>query len=291
MVHPGRARVKSGGAVRLATYRFDDGVGPGRVEGDRIVDLRRVAADMAALLGGGHGGEDGPSVPLDLARLLAPVPEPGVLLGVGLNYRDHAAETGRALSERPAVFAKLRGATAPPFGRILRPAGVDTLDYEGELGVVIGRRLYRPAAASDVMAAVAGYVVVNDVTVRARVHPDRVSLAKSAPGHGPFGPWITTVDEVADPHALRIRTWVNGELRQNSSTAELHHRIDALLAFVADAVELRPGDVITTGSPGGSGVGFDPPRFLQPGDMVRVEIEGLGRIKHVVEEERHSRAD
>lgn len=268
--------------MKLATYRFDDGVGPGRVEGDRIVDLRAVAADMAALLGC-DASVDGSSVPLDLARLLAPVPAPGVFLGVAINYRDHAAEVGRVLPDKPVLFAKLRGAVAPPYGWIMRPAGVDTLDYEGELGVVIGRRCYRPAAA-EALAAVAGYVVVNDVTVRGRSHPDRMLIAKGAPGHGPFGPWITTADAVPDPERLAIRTWVNGELRQDSSTAQLHHGIAALIAFIADAVELMPGDVIATGSPAGSGVGFDPPRFLKPGDVVRVEIEGLGAIEHVVEE-------
>lgn len=270
--------------MKLATYRFDDGIGPGRVEGDRIVDLRGQAADMVALLGR-DASVEGPSVPLDVARLLAPVPDPGAFLGVAINYRDHAAEVGRALPDKPVLFAKLRGAVAPPHGRIVRPAGVDTLDYEGELGVVIGRRCYRPMA-DEVMAAVAGYVVVNDVTVRGRVHPDRVLLAKSAPGHGPFGPWITTADEIADPEKLAIRTWVNGELRQDSSTAQLHHGIAALIAFIADAVELMPGDVIATGSPAGSGVGFHPPRFLRPGDVVRVEIERLGHIEHVVEDGR-----
>ena len=273
--------------MRLATYRFDDGPGgvrPGRVEDDRIVDLRGAAADMIALLGGGDRHAAGATVPLDPSRLLAPVPEPGNFLGIGLNYRDHARETGRGLPEQPAVFAKLRGAVAPPYGTIPRPPGVTTLDYEGELGMVIGRRCYGELSPADAMAAIAGYVVVNDVTVRARVHPDRVSLAKSAPGFAPFGPWITTADAVPDPEALRIRTWVNGELRQDSTTAELHHGVAALVAFLARHVALMPGDVIATGSPGGSGVGFVPPRFLQPGDVVRAEIDGLGHIEQVVAE-------
>lgn len=270
--------------MRLATYQFADGVGPARIDGDWAVDLRGLGSSVRELLTGGLAGVaacSGPSAPWDQKRLLAPVPEPGILMGVGLNYRDHAAETGRALPELPAIFVKLRGAAAAPFGTIVRPAGVTTLDYEGELGIVIGRPLYRPSA-TEVRDGIAGYVVLNDVTVRARVHPDRVTLAKSAPGHAPFGPWLTTADAVPDPQALGIRTWVNGTLRQDSSTAQLHHGIEDLVAFVADAVRLMPGDVIATGSPGGSGIGFDPPRFLQPGDVVRVEIDQLGAIEQRV---------
>lgn len=257
--------------MKLATYRFDDGIGPGRVEGERIADLRHVARTMVELLendpaGAGQGGAD---VPLDLTRLLAPVPQPRAFLGVGLNYRDHAVEVGRALPEVVPVFAKLASAVSPPFATIARPA--ESFDYEGELGVVIG-----------VGGAVAGYVVVNDFTVRALAKPDTLVLGKSAPGCAPFGPWITTADEVPDPHALRIETRVNGEVRQHSTTAELHRRIPELLAFIGGRVTLQPGDIIATGSPAGSGIGFDPPRWLRPGDVVRVEIERLGHIEHLI---------
>jgi len=274
--------------VRLATYDFGDGIGPARIDGDHVIDLRALGpamADILPLSADIIGRHAGPSIRLDRHRLLAPVPEPGMFLGVGLNYRDHAREIGRPLPARPALFAKLRGSVAPPFGRILRAAGVTTLDYEGELGVVVGRRCYRPVDEAEAACAIAGYVVVNDVSVRERINPDQVSLGKSAPGHGPFGPWITTADAIADPHALRLRTWVNGELRQDSSTANLHHRIPALVHLIASAVVLMPGDVIATGSPGGSGVGLSPPRYLDPGDRVAVEIDELGRIEHVIVDE------
>jgi len=188
---------------------------------------------------------------------------------VGLNYRDHAAEVGRALPEVVPVFAKLASAVSPPFATIARPA--ESFDYEGELGVVIGAG-----------GRIAGYVVVNDLTIRAMAKPDTLVLGKSAPGCAPFGPWITTADEILDPHALRIETRVNGEVRQSSSTAELHQRIPALLAFIGGQVRLQAGDIIATGSPAGSGVGFDPPRWLTPGDVVRVEIEHLGHIEHLI---------
>lgn len=257
--------------MKLATYRFDDGVGPARVEGGWIADLRRVAATMIDLLEAGlAGAERGEAtVALDATRLLAPVPQPHAFLGVGLNYRDHAAEVGRALPETLPVFAKLVSAVSPPFGIVAKPA--ESFDYEGELGIVIGRG-----------GGVVGYVVVNDLTVRALAKPDTLVLGKSAPGCAPFGPWITTADEVPDPHTLRIETRVNSVVRQSSSTAELHVRIPELLAFIGTSVALQPGDIIATGSPAGSGVGFDPPRWLQPGDVVRVEIERLGHIEHII---------
>ncbi len=259
--------------MRLATYRFADGIGPARIGDGSVADLRALAPDMIALLerGWDDAGEIAPTQPLEPARLLAPVPVPRAFLGVGLNYRDHAAEQGRAVPEVPTVFAKLSQTVGAPYGYVVRPAA--TFDYEGELGVVIGRG-----------ESVAGYVVVNDLTIRALAKPDTLVLAKGAPGCGPFGPWITTADEIADPYALRILTQVNGETRQDSTTAQLHHRIDALIAFIAGSVRLQPGDVITTGSPGGSGVGFTPPRWLVPGDVVRVAIEGLGEIEHMIVE-------
>jgi len=257
--------------VKLATYRFADGIGPARVEGALLADLRGVARTMIELLetdlaGAASGTAD---IPLDPARLLAPVPQPRAFLGVGLNYRDHAAEVGRTLPDVLPVFAKLASAVSPPFATIARPA--ESFDYEGELGVVIGAG-----------GSIAGYVVVNDLTIRAMAKPDTLVLGKSAPGCAPFGPWITTADEIPDPHALRIETRVNGEVRQSSSTAELHQRLPELLAYIGGHVTLQPGDIIATGSPAGSGIGFDPPRWLTPGDTVRVEIEHLGHIEHLI---------
>jgi 2-keto-4-pentenoate hydratase/2-oxohepta-3-ene-1,7-dioic acid hydratase in catechol pathway len=227
--------------MKLATYRFDDGIGPARVEGDRLADLRTMAPDMIALIerGWGDAADVAATVPLDYTRLLAPVPAPRAFLGVGLNYRDHAAEQGRALPDEPVLFARLPQSVAPPFGTVARPS--DSFDYEGELGVVMG---------TD--HAVAGYVVVNDLTIRALAKPETLLIAKNAPGSGPFGPWITTADAVADPHALRLTTHVNGMVRQDSTTAQLHHRIPDLIAFIGARIRLRPGDIITTGSPGGS---------------------------------------
>jgi 2-keto-4-pentenoate hydratase/2-oxohepta-3-ene-1,7-dioic acid hydratase in catechol pathway len=254
--------------MRLATYDFGDGIGPGRVFGNEIADLRGVAPTMRALLAGLPSDPDGPRTALDPARLRAPVPDPQAFLGVGLNYRDHAAEVGRALPEVPPVFAKLAAAVAPPFGTV--PC-CETLDYETELGAVVGAG-----------GRIAGYVVVGDFTRRALAKPDTLALAKGGAGHGPFGPWIVTVDELGDAPDLRVRTWVNGEPRQDSRTSQLHVGCAALVAWIGGIVPLAPGDIISTGSPGGSGAGFSPPRWLAPGDVVRGEIEGIGAIEHII---------
>lgn len=280
--------------MRLATYSFADGIGVGAVLDEEIADLRPIAGgSMRAFLTRGPEAlaeaervlSAAPREPLDHARLLAPVPDPGAFIGVGLNYRDHAAQIGRPLPERPAVFAKLARAVAPPRGVIPRDPAAPSLDYEGELGFVVGRSCRRitPAEAPD---HIAGYVVVNDVTVRARVSPDTVMWAKGAPGHAPFGPWITTPDEVGDPRGLAIRTTVNGEPRQDGSTADMVFDCYAILAWLSEGLALMPGDVVTTGSPAGTGASLSPPRWLMPGNRVRVEIERLGAIEHVVENER-----
>ena len=261
--------------MRLATYAFDDGERAARIEGDEVVDLG-LAEPLMALLGCGLG-HDGPRVPLDVTRLRPPIPRPPAFLGVGLNYRDHAREVGRAVV--PTVFAKGQGAVAPPYGTLSSPFA--SLDYEGELGLVIGRRCHRVAAA-DARDFIAGYVVVNDVTVRELNTPNTLVLGKGGPGHGPFGPWLTTADAVPDPHDLAITTHVNGELRQSSNTRELLRNCFDIVEWLSSALVLEQGTVIATGSPAGSGAGFDPPRWLVPGDVVRVEVEGLGHIEQRV---------
>jgi 2-keto-4-pentenoate hydratase/2-oxohepta-3-ene-1,7-dioic acid hydratase in catechol pathway len=150
------------------------------------------------------------------------------------------------------------------------PAVVHRLDYEAELVVVIGAR-----------ATVGGFAVADDISARdlQRREP-QWTRAKGADGFCPFGPWVTTADEIADPEDLALRTWVNGELRQDASTSDLVFSIPELIAFITEAITLEPGDLILTGTPSGVGMALDPPRFLEPGDVVRIEIEGLGRIEH-----------
>ncbi|HVS28110.1 MAG TPA: fumarylacetoacetate hydrolase family protein [Solirubrobacteraceae bacterium] len=219
------------------------------------------------------GAADGERWALDDVTLLAPVPDARAIYGIGLNYASHAAETGAEPPEQPIVFAKMTGSIAPPGGPVRCPAAVRRLDYEGELCVVIGAA-----------GGVGGYAVADDVSGRdlqgREAHWVR---GKGADTFCPFGPWVTTADEVPDAEDLRLRTWVNGELRQDSRTSDLIFGVDELIAFLSQTHTLRPGDLILTGTPAGVGIGSDPMRLLADGDTVRIEIERLGAIEHRVE--------
>jgi len=214
----------------------------------------------------------GPSWPLTEVTLLAPVPAPRAIFGIGLNYADHIAETGGEPPERPIVFMKLPSSAAAPGAAVRCPEVVRRLDYEGELAVVMG---------AD--GAVAGYAVADDVSARdLQGREPQWTRAKGADDFCPYGPWITTADEIPDPHALSLRTWVNGELRQDSNTSNLIFTVPQLVAFIGETCTLAPGDLILTGTPAGVGIGLDPQRFLASGDVVRIEIERLGAIEHSI---------
>ena len=204
--------------------------------------------------------------------LLAPVPHPGTVYAIGLNYAKHVEETGGTKPEQPIVFVKVAGSVAPPGGPIRCPEVVKRLDYEGELTIVIGAG-----------GQIGGYCVANDVSARdlQRREP-QWTRAKGADTFCPYGPWITTADEIPDPGNLRLRTWVNGELRQDSSTADLIFGCDELVAFIAQTCTLQPGDLILTGTPNGVGAAMDPPAWLESDDTIRIEIESLGEIEHHV---------
>ena len=212
------------------------------------------------------------SWPLAEVGLLPPIPEPGTIYAIGLNYAAHVAETGGEQPETPLVFVKVRASIAPPGGPISCPDVVRRLDYEGELTLVIGAR-----------GEIAGYCIADDVTARdlQRREP-QWTRAKGADTFCPFGPWVTTADEVENPEDLALRTWVNGELRQDSRTSDLIFGCRELVDFIAQTCTLAPGDLVLTGTPSGVGMGMDPPRFLESGDTVRIEIERLGWIEHSV---------
>jgi 2-keto-4-pentenoate hydratase/2-oxohepta-3-ene-1,7-dioic acid hydratase in catechol pathway len=263
--------------MRLATFLAPDDDAPraGEVRDGRVIAFGEDETVLGRLLVPG-GGADAPAGaaewPLEAVTLLAPVPRPRAILGIGLNYADHAAETGAERPERPIVFTKLPAAAAAPGAPVHCPAAVRRLDYEGELAVVMG-----------LDGQVAGYAIADDVTARdLQGQEPQWTRAKGADGFCPFGPWITTADEVPDPHALALRTWVNGELRQDSSTAQLIFGVPALIDFISETCTLEPGDLILTGTPSGVGFAMDPPRFLASGDVVRIEIERLGVIEHAV---------
>lgn len=260
--------------MRLATFLAPglDAPTSGEVRGGRAIafshrrPLRELLSDDAI------PPADGASFDLGEVKLLAPIPQPRAIFGIGLNYADHIAETGRQRPEQPVVFMKLPSSAAPPNDPVRCPEVVRRLDYEGELAVVMGRG-----------GRVAGYAVADDVSARdlQRREP-QWTRAKGADGFCPYGPWITTEDEVPDPHSLSLRTWVNGDLRQDSSTSELIFDIPYLVDFISQTCTMQPGDLILTGTPSGVGMGLDPPQFLKSGDVVRIEIERLGAIEHAI---------
>ena len=258
--------------MRLATFVPPEGGDPraGEVRGDDVISFEGTVLDR--LRTGDRAPARGEAYPLADVTLLAPVPRPRATFGIGLNYRAHAEEQGGALPERPIVFMKLPTSSAPPSGPIVCPPAVRRLDYEGELAVVMGRG-----------GEVAGYAVADDVSARdLQKREPQWTRAKGADTFCPWGPWITTADEAGDPEDLALRTWVNGELRQDARTSDLIFGVAEIVAFLAETITLEPGDLILTGTPSGVGAWQDPPRFLESGDVVRIEIERLGSIEHPV---------
>ncbi len=257
--------------MKFATFLPPGGGAPsaGEIRGDRVVAFGDEVTVIDRLRSRDRTPADGADHALADVTLLAPH-VPRAIFGIGLNYRAHAAEQGKEPPETPIVFMKLPSSVAPPNGTVRRPGVVRRLDYEGELAVVMG-----PGGT------VAGYAVADDVSARdlQRREP-QWTRAKGADGFCPFGPWVTTADEIDDPENLTLRTWVNGELRQDASTSDLVFSIPELIAFIGEAITLEPGDLILTGTPSGVGMALDPPRFLEAGDVVRIEIEGLGGIEH-----------
>jgi acylpyruvate hydrolase len=260
--------------MKLATFAPADGAPmAGEVRGGEVVAFSDGSTVVDRLASGDRTPAAGEAFSLADVQLLAPVAQRNALYGIGLNYAAHAAEGGREPPEQPIVFFMPSGAAAAPGAPVRCPTVVQRLDYEGELAVVLG---------AD--GAIAGYAVADDVTARdLQGREAQWTRAKGADGFCPYGPWITTADEIADAGALSLRTWVNGDLRQDASTSDLIFGVDALVSFIAQTCTLYPGDLILTGTPEGVGYAMDPPQFLADGDVVRIEIEGLGAIEHRIE--------
>ncbi|MGH8516199.1 MAG: fumarylacetoacetate hydrolase family protein [Panacagrimonas sp.] len=218
-------------------------------------------------------------------RLGAPVTRPGKILALGLNYKDHAVEANMALPEVQTWFSKMTTSTHEPYDPVHLPRVSDKLDYEAELAFVIGRRT-RHATREQAKAAIAGYCCANDVSVRDwQMRTTQFVLGKSFDTHCPFGPWITTADEIPDPQALRIRAFVNGESRQDSNTREMVFDVYAMVEHLSQAMTLEPGDLVLTGTPAGVGAVRNPRVYMKAGDVVRVEIEKLGHIENRIIDE------
>jgi 2-keto-4-pentenoate hydratase/2-oxohepta-3-ene-1,7-dioic acid hydratase in catechol pathway len=278
--------------MRLGAIARDGGEWACAIDGDEVVVLSQagVEGSVADLLAGGlRGVADAIAsgegrIPLDSVRLASPL-RPSKFFGVGLNYADHAAEVGREPTEFPTVFAKMVNCVSGPFDPIVRPAVSEQLDYEGELGIVIGTRC-RGVAREDAASVIGGYVITNDVSVRDwQRKTTQWTLGKSFDTHGPIGPWLVTPDEIGDPHDIDFRTLVNGEVRQQSNTCNLIHDCFDLVAAISAACTLEPGDVIASGTPSGVATAMKPPRWLVAGDVVRIEFDRIGAIEnHVIDE-------
>ena len=274
--------------MHLLTFLRHDKAEPGvLVDDGQIVSLSGIAADMIALIGNwealadnvGALAQQGERIALDSVRLLAPVPRPGKIFAIGLNYADHVEEAGMETPPHQIWFTKAATAVNGPFDPIEIPRGSFTTDYEVEMVAVIGKG-GRHISVEDAPSRIFGYCIGNDVSERMwQLRTPQYSLGKSFDTHAPFGPWITTNQEAGDVHALGIRCSVNGDVRQSSNTRHLIFNVWQQVAELSQAMTLEPGDVIFTGTPGGVGGAMKPPQFLKPGDVVRCEIDGLGSIE------------
>ncbi len=279
--------------MKIARFRSRDG-GPSRiglVEDGEIVEVpgadgsgeEGVVALTAVLRNDADFPlQPGPHHPFDAVELLAPIGRPPKFLAIGLNYAAHVEETGRQRPEFPTFFNKQSTCVTGPHAPIHLPRASQQVDYEGELGVVIGVRC-RHVPAGRAKEVIAGYVVVNDVSARDwQYRSPTWTLGKSFDTHGPIGPWLVTPDEIDDPQSLRIRTWVNDDLRQDAPTADMIFSCYEQVETLSTVCTLEPGDIIATGTPSGVGMADNPPRFLAPGDVVRITIDGVGTIENPV---------
>jgi 2-keto-4-pentenoate hydratase/2-oxohepta-3-ene-1,7-dioic acid hydratase in catechol pathway len=241
----------------------------------------QALADVAAAVAGGSL----PEVEVAGQRLGSPLPRPGKIVCIGLNYRDHAAETGAAIPVEPIVFLKTPDTVVGPDDEVLVPRGSTKTDYEVELGVVIGSRARYLDSAEEGLAAVAGYVVSHDVSEREfqLERGGQWDKGKNCETFNPLGPWFVTADEVGDPGDLGLRCWVNGDLRQDGSTKDLIFGVGELVRYLSQFMVLEPGDVVNTGTPAGVALGHpDPKPYLRAGDVVELEIDGLGRQRQAL---------
>ena len=281
--------------MKLARFAHRDGPRLGLVDGEKILDLTSgglSAKTMIALISASDEGlaevravaKVAPRLRLNQVQLLAPIERPGKYLAIGMNYAKHLEEADKLGVKRSAHqtwFNKQTTCITGPHDDI-DPGVTEKLDYEVELAAVIGRSA-KHVSEADAAKHVFGYLVANDVSARDwQFHTPTFTMGKSFDTHGPIGPWIVTADEIGSPHDLRVRAWVNGELRQDNNTANMIHNLWAQIAYLSTAFTLETGDLIATGTPEGVGVGMEPPVFLQPGDIVRCEVDRIGFIENRV---------
>ncbi len=284
--------------MKLVTFSCRGHLSIGKIVGDEVVDLpasdTTLPNTMRELLSGGAAlmqrarevnADKAVTYPLSDVRLEATVPNPSKFLAIGMNYAKHAAEArqlGVQVPDTQVWFNKQVSCVNGPFDPVHMPKVSDNLDYEAELCVVIGKRC-RHVSAADARSVIAGYMACNDVSVRDwQKRSATMTLGKSFNTTGPIGPWLVTDDDVADPHNLNMRMLVNGQVKQEVNTGEMVHNIFEQIAYLSTVMTLEPGDLLATGTPSGVGVAMTPPQWLKIGDVMRVEIDGIGHIENVV---------
>ena len=286
--------------MKLVTIEFEGKVRPGRLGGDEIIDLSDIGPDLRSVLE--SGGLDrarsakGSRIPLKGARLLAPISNPAIVLSVGMNYHAHLREMKTSVPEKPAAFTKSVASIIGPDAPILIPPDNPSMvDWEGEFSVVIGKPCHRVKAA-QALDYVAGYTIVNDVSARDWVAPvfsstgvmgpihawEQNLLGKMFPTFCPMGPVLATKDDVPDPSNVRITTRLNGEVMQSANTEDLVFGVPELIEYYSHFYIFRPGDIITTGSPSGVGYGRNPKVFMEAGDVVEIEVDGIGVLRNPI---------
>jgi 2-keto-4-pentenoate hydratase/2-oxohepta-3-ene-1,7-dioic acid hydratase in catechol pathway len=293
--------------VRLVSFTTDTpDVHLGVIVDGEVIDVSDVVAEttgqpgsMMTLIAGGEAcldrvrtavSEASSGLPLAEISLQAPVARPGKIIGVGLNYTAHVAESSRALDtsselpERPVLFSKPATAVLGPEGLIQHDSRLtDQLDWEVELGVVIGSRCSQ-VASFEAFQHVFGYTVMNDISARDQRRAGQWFFSKGQDSYAPMGPVLVTSDEILNPHDLDLRLRVNGAVMQESNTGNMLFRIPVLIEDITSGMTLEPGDIISTGSPEGVGASRTPPQFLQPGDVVEAEVDGIGTLRNTVVE-------
>jgi 2-keto-4-pentenoate hydratase/2-oxohepta-3-ene-1,7-dioic acid hydratase in catechol pathway len=264
--------------MKLATFSYKDRSGVGIVEGDRVVQTAWMGTMRSVIESGITPGSTSEHFPLEAVKLHAPL-QPGKIIAVGRNYREHAAELGHDVPQKPLLFAKLPSSVIGPGDAITwREADTTQVDYEGELGVIIGRRA-RNIPEDDALRYVFGYTIANDVSARDLQDAEPQWLrAKGLDTFCPMGPYIVTGREITDPQTLTVKTEVSGQVMQDGKTADMMYSVAALVSYCSHAFTLNPGDMILTGTPSGVGKAQNPPRFLKDGDTVSITIDGIGTL-------------
>ncbi len=277
--------------MKLASFSSATNTSYGVVAGDGIIDVgRRIGERFPTLRDAVSGraldeirrhANDAPDLPLSAVKLLPPIPNPDKIVCVGLNYKEHAAEAGAAIPEFPMLFVRLTNTLAAHDSPMIRPKLSGDFDYEAELVIVMakgGRHIAKAAALDHVL----GYSCFNDGSIRDFQFKHSLAAGKNFPATGGFGPWIVTRDEIPDPSALTISTRVNGKEVQRSGIDDLIFDVPSIIAYVSGFTPLEPGDVIATGTPSGVGFARKPPLWLKAGDVVEVEISGIGVLRNPV---------